>query len=747
MDRSFRRMQPSQQERRWLPWFGASGGLSLGWAYWLNRNQVSRLEKTFAGIARSRAQLLTDWAKEQWQQLQLIADHLTSDWPHGSTDRLSGAVDQLSEVSELFFVAPGGEILASSHAARIGARHEQRLALETGLREAFLHGPYPDPQTLALGPTTSRFHDAVTLIFYLPVKVDRSVVGCLCARVPNDVLSDLIQREAGHVFRDSGDNYLFMIDSVFDPSIPAGTALSRSRFEDNAFTGGDNLKQGVRTRFGVVQVREHTEFELRFTDPATGELHPGVRETMRHGSNLFVHHPGYPDYRHIPVIGAGTTLRLPGSPDTWGLMCEADLEEAYRRRPLGYRLALHLVAGLGLVSGARLLAARFTPWSDTTLDLLGAALAGLVLAAFWLREVRPLGKRLETLSDFFLETSECGAPLSTRLDNARPGRDEASQLAGWINSFVDKMDSTMSAINQAGRALRNTSGTLSASAASAGRCAGEGRQAAAATARTMLELTHGIGTVTEHIIASESASRQALDMARAGGASVQQSAREAERLASEVEESTRALESLALRAEAIQQIAGVIHSIADQTNLLALNAAIEAARAGDSGRGFAVVADEVRHLAQRTAKATGEIADTLTGIQQENARARAAMQSCRDSAGRGVERSSEATEALARIEREVARVQAQLHQISDAMQAQKSQVDATSREAQAITGSTERSAISAEQTREAARQLQQLVVELQRTANRLSRQGLDDQDDGTAQAARGYARESLTQPA
>jgi methyl-accepting chemotaxis protein len=58
-----------------------------------------------------------------------------------------------------------------------------------------------------------------------------------------------------------------------------------------------------------------------------------------------------------------------------------------------------------------------------------------------------------------------------------------------------------------------------------------------------------------------------------------------------------------------------------------LNAAIEAARAGEQGRGFAVVADEVRKLAERTSKATTEIAsligsiqvhvgDTVTGMQQ-----------------------------------------------------------------------------------------------------------------------------------
>ncbi|MFN8631684.1 MAG: methyl-accepting chemotaxis protein [Chloroflexota bacterium] len=94
-----------------------------------------------------------------------------------------------------------------------------------------------------------------------------------------------------------------------------------------------------------------------------------------------------------------------------------------------------------------------------------------------------------------------------------------------------------------------------------------------------------------------------------------------------VDESAVKVAELGAKGDQIGAIVETIDDIAEQTNLLALNAAIEAARAGEMGKGFAVVADEVRKLAERSGRATKEIASLIEEVQRGTQDAVRAMES------------------------------------------------------------------------------------------------------------------------
>nr|WP_245593422.1 methyl-accepting chemotaxis protein [Azospirillum halopraeferens] len=86
--------------------------------------------------------------------------------------------------------------------------------------------------------------------------------------------------------------------------------------------------------------------------------------------------------------------------------------------------------------------------------------------------------------------------------------------------------------------------------------------------------------------------------------------------AGEAERTNAMVGELSETARTVGEVIGLINDIASQTNLLALNATIEAARAGEAGKGFAVVAQEVKNLASQTARATEEIAQQISAMQQ-----------------------------------------------------------------------------------------------------------------------------------
>lgn len=145
-------------------------------------------------------------------------------------------------------------------------------------------------------------------------------------------------------------------------------------------------------------------------------------------------------------------------------------------------------------------------------------------------------------------------------------------------------------------------------------------------AATVEQITASIAHIADSARNADLLARGAGERSITGVETVRQASDLVARVSGDMEKLSGTMLGLSQRSAEIQSIAGVIKDISDQTNLLALNAAIEAARAGDVGRGFAVVADEVRKLAERTANATVQIDEMISGVHQETERAVCNMQ-------------------------------------------------------------------------------------------------------------------------
>ena len=283
-------------------------------------------------------------------------------------------------------------------------------------------------------------------------------------------------------------------------------------------------------------------------------------------------------------------------------------------------------------------------WIGVGLSVIALALLGVLLAWLLRRTLLPVRK----LDAAMGELAGGAGDLTRRLDVTTG--DEIGRICGSFNALIQQLQDMMREVKAEGEGIAAATSQLGASSEAVARASREQADAASATAASVEEVTVSVSVIAENAGDAASSSRATGELASTVSRTIAHTATEIEAVNGRVQDLATVLQRLDERSAEIGAVVAVIKDVADQTNLLALNAAIEAARAGEQGRGFAVVADEVRKLAERTSKATVEIASTVERIQEETREAASGMGSVAGQVTRGAEAAREAAARVGEIE-------------------------------------------------------------------------------------------------
>ena len=324
-----------------------------------------------------------------------------------------------------------------------------------------------------------------------------------------------------------------------------------------------------------------------------------------------------------------------------------------------------------------------------------------------------------TLEAFANPLNESGTILARLADGDLTARMEG-EYKGEFKKFKDNLNILSESLNKVISDITNAiEATASASAqissSSEEMAAGAQEQSAQANevASAISQMTSTILETTRNVQTASNTSKRAGSIASEGGKAVNETVEGMNNIAEVVSKAAVTVQALGKSSNQIGEIVKVIDEIADQTNLLALNAAIEAARAGEQGRGFAVVADEVRKLAERTTKATKEIAGMIKQIQEDTTGAVESMNLGTQEVEKGKELAARSGKSLEEIIATTNQVVDVINQVAAASEEQSSAAEQISTNIDGISKVTNESATGTQQIARAAEDLNRLTINLQ----------------------------------
>jgi methyl-accepting chemotaxis protein len=283
-----------------------------------------------------------------------------------------------------------------------------------------------------------------------------------------------------------------------------------------------------------------------------------------------------------------------------------------------------------------------------------------------------------------------------------------------INQLGDSLTKVINEVKESVHATASAANQISSSSEEIAAGAQEQSSQTTEVAGAVEEMTKTIVETSRNASSAAESAKRSGERAIEGGKVVADTIVGMNKIADVVSKSAEKVFTLGQNSDKIGEIVQVINDIADQTNLLALNAAIEAARAGEQGRGFAVVADEVRKLAERTSKATKEIADMIKTIQKDTTEAVDSMKQGTLEVQEGKKMTEKAGDVLKEIVEGSKQVTDLVTQVAAASEEQSAASEQISKNVEGINQVTQESSRGVQQIAQAADDLSNLTVNLQK---------------------------------